>query len=172
MYAMGDRIFGHVEVSGEAFCNIISLGKVLDDGKRVEYDRRREIFVAKLKHGLGKVIFKKGIENIYTSNLEPKYCGMTKAIMYLGTKRQIIEENGYKNRDVKRAEQPREISKRFCFPTELTLVKIINSGGIIYSEISEKDVKRATVICGKDKSEQKGKTTGQNIAIVSHIPNL
>jgi hypothetical protein len=76
---------------------------------------------------------------------------------YMNTRSQHMSQ--YPRREREKAIHARELSKRLWWPSDASLTKYLNNGGIINTEIMGRDVILARSILGPDEAVLKGKTT-------------
>ena len=78
----------------------------------------------------------------------------------------------YTKRDLKGADDAREVVRRANFPSDKSLAHLVNTGNLLNSPITSSDVHRATKIDGGDKPSAMGKGTKTKPKVFSEEPSM
>lgn len=141
------RDFGVVSYFPQSVANILSFAEVADKHK-IEYD-----------HDRGFIVF--GDENIYVFERKGNLfvCNFAKYFDNQQIMITTVAENEllYTRREVEDAKKARQLMKELGYPSEASMIELINTGSILNCPVTAHDVHRASKIWGNDVPSMKGK---------------
>jgi len=157
--------FGTVYYNGEAAANILSFGEAVDNYERVQYDSLGDRFIIKVSPWQPTYIFRREyITGMYIYNIDWEDEDEEMASVARGTTFTVtVEErmNKYSRREIDRAEQARELQRKFYYLSDGSLEDLVRRGKIKNVTISARDIAVANDIWGPSLGVLKGKSTSK-----------
>ena len=159
--------FGPVYYSPESVANVISYHNIKQIAHRVWQLAEEDHFNVQMIEGGDIYIFrpKMGVyvHNLYNSRDTQKF-----RLSLVTTVTEL--KNNYTVREVQRAEEARELSKRLGSPSDEVLIKFMESGSLLNCPLTSKDIKRAHDIFGPGIQSLKGKAVAHKGVVMGDIP--
>jgi hypothetical protein len=126
--------------------NLLSFGKLKrEDGVRVTYDNRRDVFNVMLTGG----------EQLTFENKNDLYVLQTRMYAYPTVAEM---EKQFRSRDVRAAREAQLLHQRLGYPSTQRLMHGLRSGGILNTSVTGQDVERMVQIYGKPVAQLQGKS--------------
>jgi hypothetical protein len=149
-------------VSAKAIANLLALSDERDRAIMMYFNIDDDRFEVQM-HCNGPISFFNRFNGLYVYDLEE-----TQSFAMVST----VEERKkrYKKREIKAAEDAKELLRKMGLPSVASLVKLINSGSILNCPVTAHDVLRAQDIWGPDIGSLKGKTTTHRRDVVKIEP--
>jgi hypothetical protein len=149
--------YGTVWCHPKAIANILSLSRVLDDGRyEVTFDPKRGFNMKNMKSG-ATTVYTRDNEGLFTAPLGPEPKNNNEAVNLLTT----VEENKsfYTKRQVEQAEAARKLYQIIGFPSLRDYKHLVQTNQIKNCPVTLEDIKICEKIFGPDIYAMKGKTT-------------
>jgi hypothetical protein len=167
--------FGNVYYNGQASANILSYGEAVDNYDRVQYDSRTDQFVVRVSPWQPAYIFKREFTTgMYIHNMDEQddseYDRADEITAFTITVEDRMKK--YTRREIQRAEDARELQRKFYYLSDGSLEDLVRRGKIKKTNVSAKDIAVAKDIWGPSLGVLKGKSTsskGQPIIIGEKI---
>lgn len=153
--------FGEVYYSPEVSVNILAFS-VLTGTKRIEYSFAPNGGAFTVHTGVRKVVFECE-RGLYAHDANPRH-------VLAATVQE--REAKYTKREVQAAKDARELTRSMGYPSNVSMIKLLQSGAILNAPITVADLQRAEAIYGPDIAALKGKTKRRKpiTAKFEHIP--
>ena len=139
-----------VYIADGAIVNVLSNSWMSDHGIDIEYDNIAQTYTVRNPEisPMKETVFGR-VGGLYAVDMEQRFAFAS-----------TVAERAlkYTKRDLKKAEQAREIQRRLGYPSDADLAKIAGGGGAVTNvPVTAKDIARAEDIFGPDASAIKGK---------------
>ena len=154
--------FGVVYYNSRASANILSYGDAVDNYDRVQYDSDQDsffirvsafqpLYVFRRDHETGMYIYRTGENNEEIFDLPGGVASLAVTVE--------DRMNKYSRREIERAEEARELQRKFFFLSDGSLEDLLRRGKIKNTKVSARDVAIAKDVWGPSLGVLKGKST-------------
>ena len=158
--------FGLVYYNQGASANILSYGEAVDNFERVQYDSDEDKFIIRVSQYQPAYIFRREFTTgMYIHNTDEEDMEeVENSGNNIGNSRALavtVEEQmqKYSRREIVRAEEARELQRKFYFLSDGSLEDLLRRGKIKNTRVSALDIARAKDIWGPSLGVLKGKST-------------
>ena len=164
--------FGNVYYNKEASANILSFGQAVDRFDRVQYDSLDDKFIIRVSAHQPQYIFKREFTTgMYIYNMDEESDFLPEGVAALTI---TVEDRmrKYTRREIQRAEDARELQRKFYYLSDGSLEDLVRRGKIKGTTVSAKDIAVAKDIWGPSLGVLKGKSTsskGKSILVGEKI---
>jgi len=154
--------FGFVYYDARASANILSYGHAVDNFERVQYDSNQDAFFIRVSPYQPVYVFRRDFNTgMYIYRMDEKDEAVFDLPGGASALAVTVEDRmgKYSKREIKRAEQARELQRKFFFLSDGSLEDLLRRGKIKNTEVGPRDISIAKDIWGPSLGVLKGKST-------------